>query len=149
MLYNFFMRNYMIAFVLVCLALGGSNTALAFDKCDQDCQKCHTLDKDQAQVALKDLIPDVKIIDVRQGPIKGLWEIGMESGGKKGVLYLDYGNKKLVAGNIFDIKTKTNFTQESFQRINKVDYSSIPLENSIVMGDKDAKNKVIVFDDPD
>jgi thiol:disulfide interchange protein DsbC len=143
------MRKISILFVFIFIAFAGNSRAFAFDKCDQDCQKCHTLDKDQAAETLKKLIPDVKILEVQQGPIKGLWEVGMESGGKKGILYVDYSKKKIIAGNIFEIETKKNFTQESFQKINKVDFSSIPLENSIVMGNKDAKYKIVVFDDPD
>ena len=73
----------------------------------------------------------------------------MEAGGKKGIFYIDFSGKHLVAGNIFVIATKANVTQEHFQEINKVDLSQVPLENSLVMGDQDAKYKIIVFDDPD
>ena len=140
-----------IAFVV----FSGNGTAYAFPKEGQDCTKCHTLNAEQAKEVLKELIPDVKILDVKNGPIKGLWEVSMESGAKKGILYVDYSKKKIIAGNIVDIKTKTNYTQIAFEKINpppppvKIDYSAIPLENSLVMGDKNAKYKIIVFDDPD
>ncbi len=95
------------------------------------------------------MIPDIKVLHVRASAVKGLWEIGIESGGRKGIVYLDYSGKHLLAGNLFSIQAKTNLTQESLQEINKVDASQIPLKDALVMGDKNAKYKVIVFDDPD
>ncbi len=142
------MRKLWIIVFLVSVAFSATGTALAFDKCDQDCTKCHTFTSDQASALLKSVIPDIKIIEVKAGPLNGLWEVAMEAGGRKGILYVDYNQKKVIAGNIFDIQTRTNYTQESFNRINKVDYAAIPLDNSVVMGDKDAKIKIIVFDDP-
>ena len=52
-------------------------------------------------------------------------------------------------GALVDIKTKANLTQERFNEINKTDVSLIPLDDALVMGDKDAKNRIIVFTDPD
>ncbi len=147
------MRKITLLFILgVFLVLSVNGTANAFPEGGKDCTKCHTLNAEQAKEVLKELIPDVTILGVQNGPINGLWEVGMESAGKKSILYIDYSKKNIIAGNIFGIKTKTNYTQIAFEKINppvKIDYSAIPLENSLVMGDKNAKYKIIVFDDPD
>ena len=144
------MRNLLFILMGVFLVLFPRfENVYAFEKGGQECTKCHTLDAEQAREVLKALIPDVKVLSVQESPVKGFWEIGMESGGKKGLLYVDFSKKKLFTGNIFGIQTKINFTQESFSKLNKVDLASFPYENSIVMGDKDAKIKVVVFDDPD
>jgi thiol:disulfide interchange protein DsbC len=144
------MKKLLLSALTIGLAIAAScNSAYAFAKGEQDCTKCHTLNAGQAKEVLKEIIPDVKILDIQNGPINGLWEVSLESGGKKSVLYIDYSKKTLVAGNILGIKTKTNYTQQSFDKINRIDYASIPLENSLVMGEKDAKHKIIVFDDPD
>jgi thiol:disulfide interchange protein DsbC len=120
----------------------------AFDMCDQNCSKCHTLTAKDAKATLEKLIPDVKVLNVGKSPINGLWEVGMETRGRKGIVYIDFSKKKVIAGNIIDLASKFNYTQESFQRINKVDFASIPLKNSIIMGKKDAKHKIVVFVDP-
>jgi thiol:disulfide interchange protein DsbC len=106
------------------------------------------LTNEDAQNVLKEAIPDVKIIDVRPAQIKGLWEIAIETKGKKGILYLDFSKNYAIFGSILDLKTKANLTQERYIEINKVDVSKIPLDDALVMGDKDAKYRVIVFDDP-
>ncbi|MBI5102444.1 MAG: hypothetical protein HZB33_11495 [Nitrospirae bacterium] len=144
------MKKLILSVFVAGLAVAATfSGAAAFSPGEQDCSKCHTLSVDQARDVLKDIIPDVKVLDVQKGPISGIWEVSMESGSKKGVLYVDYSKKNLVAGNIIAIKTKVNFTQTAFDKINKIDVSSLPYENSLVMGDKNAKHKVIVFDDPD
>ncbi|HMK59948.1 MAG TPA: DsbC family protein [Dissulfurispiraceae bacterium] len=114
-----------------------------------DCAKCHILKNEEAATILKDVIPDATIINVGQGPVKGLWEVLLQAGGRKGIVYIDYSKKNFFSGAIINIKEKKNLTQESFDRSNKVDVSKIPLTESLVLGDKDAKYKVVVFSDPD
>jgi thiol:disulfide interchange protein DsbC len=124
--------------------------AYAFAKgTDQDCSKCHTLNTDEAQAALTALAPDVKVLEIEPSPLKGFWVLGIESGGRKNIVYLDFSKKIIIVGNVIDLQTKTNYTKEILEKINKVDISQVPLEPSLVMGDKDAKYKIVVFDDPE
>ncbi len=104
--------------------------------------------KAEAEEILKNLAPNLQILDIRESPVKGLWEIDLQSGGKKGLLYLDDARKHFIQGAIVDIKTKANLTQERFSEINKVDVSAIPLDDALVLGNKNAKYRVIVFSDP-
>ncbi|MBI5640199.1 MAG: hypothetical protein HZA17_07240 [Nitrospirae bacterium] len=144
------MRKLLIFLLIpLCAVFFRYGEASAFPKSDQECIKCHTLSADQAKEVFNELIPGLKILGIQDSPLKGLWEVSMESGGKKGILYLDYSKKKLFAGSLVDIKTKVNHTQESFSKLNTADISQIPLDNALVMGDKNAKHKVVVFDDPD
>ena len=147
------MRKSLICMMLLFLALSFPAKAFPFAKSDQDCSTCHTLNAEQAKTILQDLIPNVKVILVQPAPITGLWEIGIDMGGRKAIVYLDYAKKNIISpvtrGEVLNIKTKTSLTQESFQKINKVDPSQIPLKNALLFGDTAAKHKVIVFDDPD
>jgi len=124
--------------------------AHAFAKgAEQECIKCHTLNAEEAKDILQTLAPGVKILGINPAPVNGLWELGIESGGQKNIVYLDFSKKKIILGNVLEIKTKANLTKESFAKINRVDISQVPLTNSLVMGDKDAKYKIVVFDDPE
>jgi thiol:disulfide interchange protein DsbC len=107
------------------------------------------LGKDEAAVLLKDLAPDLKILEIRPSPVKELWEIAVQSGERKGLLYLDSSKKYFIQGAIIDLKTKANLTQERVSELTKVDTATIPLDDALVMGDKGAKYKVIIFTDPD
>jgi thiol:disulfide interchange protein DsbC len=138
---------------LLLLLVASPGTAFPFAKSDQDCAKCHTLSAEQARSILNEVIPNVKVIHVQPAPITGLWEIGIDMSGRKAIVYLDYAKKHIISpatrGEVINVKTRTSLTQESFQKINKVDTSKIPLKDALVMGDKEARHKVIVFDDPD
>jgi len=137
-------KTWLMTFVLLAaLVMGAQAYAAAKD----------TLNADEARTILNEVIPNVKIIHVKQSPVAGLWEIGVDMNGQKAIIYLDRSKKYIISpitrGEIYDIKAKNSLTQESFQKINKVDISKIPLKDALVFGDKTAKNKVIVFDDPD
>lgn len=112
-------------------------------------EKSAQLTKEDALNLLKEIIPDVKIMEIRPAQIKALWEIAVEAKGQKGIIYIDSSKKYIVSGSIVDLKTKANLTQERSLELNKIDISQIPLDDALVMGDKDAKHHVIVFDDPD
>jgi len=105
--------------------------------------------KKEAIKVLKVLDPDIKVLSVEHAPVDGLWEVIIESRSKKGIVYIDSAKKNILFGNILNIATKTNLTKKKFDEINRIDPSLIPLDDALVMGDPDAKYKVIVFDDPD
>jgi thiol:disulfide interchange protein DsbC len=126
-----------------------ASNSYAFSIKGEDCSKCHTLKKEEAAALLKAVVPDIKILNIRMTPLKSLWEIDFESNKKKGVVYLDITKKYLLSGQLVDIKGKRNLTQEAGEQLNKIDVSKVPLGDAIVMGNRNAKKRVIVFTDPD
>lgn len=139
-----------ILFLAITLALlQYASNSYGFSNKGENCSKCHTLKKEEAAALLKEIDPTIKILNIKLTPLKSLWEIDIESSNKKGVIYLDITKKYLISGQLVDIKGKRNLTQESSEEINKIDASKIPLGDAIVMGDKNAKKRVIVFTDPD
>jgi thiol:disulfide interchange protein DsbC len=82
-------------------------------------------------------------------PSKGLWEVYGQSGGRKGIFYVDFAKKHAFLGSMISIAEKKNLSQERLSELNKIDVSEIPLQDALVMGNSNAKFKVIVFDDPD
>jgi thiol:disulfide interchange protein DsbC len=69
--------------------------------------------------------------------------------GQKGIVYISFSKELLISGDIFDIKARRNLTGERLSNLNRIDISKIPLDGALVMGDKNAPKKVIVFTDPD
>jgi len=127
----------------------------AFDKsgCEMDCQKCHALTSQEIKEVLKDLkAPDAEVLKVQLSPIRGLWEIAIDNKGKSGLFYLDFSKKFIVSGSIIEVKTGKNKTKErvtTLQENRRVDFSKIPLNNALVMGNAASPKKVAVFTDPD
>jgi thiol:disulfide interchange protein DsbC len=118
-------------------------------KGQQDCLKCHTLKKEDAYALLKAFDKDIKVIAVKQSSAKYLWEVSVESKGKKGLLYIDLPKKHIISGSVIGIQGKRNLTQNRLSELNKVNVSQIPLDDALILGDRKAQYRVIVFDDPD
>lgn len=136
------------SFAVLAILLLPLSYSYGFTEKGKDCSKCHTLSKDEVTTLLKDFVPGIKVLGIMEVPVKGLWEVDVDSGGKKGPIYIDFSKKYVISGAIMEIKEKKNLTQERLTELNKVDFSQIPLDDALVMGDKSAKNKIIVFDDP-
>ncbi len=144
---NMSKRSFLTFLLLFCLL--PASHSFCFEGKSQDCSKCHTLSNDEARELLKDAIPDVKIISVKLGPPKGVWEVYLESKGRKGLVYVDFDKNHFFGGPLFSIKEKKNLTQERFTELSKVDVSQIPLSDALILGDPKARIRVISFHDPD
>lgn len=151
------MKNkLLISIVVSCATLVSISSAYAFappSSKETECAKCHQLSKKEAATIFKNLNPGIETLDVQLAPVRGLWQVPVKFNGKILILYLDFSKKHIISGSVIDAKTKQDITSAEAQRLslkyNKVDVSKIPLKDALVMGDKNAKYRVIVFDDPD
>jgi len=115
----------------------------------EDCSKCHALTLEEASSIVKSINPDINVIGVTMGPIEGLWEIVIEARGQKGIAYIDFSKEHIVTGSVLKVSTRENLTSLRLYDLSKIDLSVIPLDEALVMGKKEARYKVVVFDDPD
>jgi thiol:disulfide interchange protein DsbC len=148
MLKRTMLKRLLVTFLLI-FSLLPIGSAYSFEAKGQDCVKCHTLGNDEARDLLKGIFPDIKIVDIRVSPVKAFWEVFSESGGRKGLIYVDFSKKYLISGSLISIKERKNLSQERFAELNKIDVSQIPLDDALVMGDPKARIRIIAFDDPD
>jgi len=127
----------------------------ALDKsgCEMDCQKCHTMTNQDAKEILKEMkVPDAEILKVQLSPVRGLWEVSFLNKGKPTLVYVDFSKSFILPGPVVEIKGGKNRTQEQIAKIQenrRVDFSKIPLNQALVMGDVLAPRKVAVFTDPE
>jgi thiol:disulfide interchange protein DsbC len=139
-------RSQVVAIISVLfLMVFFSPASQAADKSDKTVEACPPLDKKDADAIVKKILPDGNAVDVKSSPIKGVWQIDVEKGGQRGSIFLDCSRKYLVQIIALDDYIK----QMQSQTPQNVDVSKIPLKDSITVGLKDAKKKVIVFSDPD
>ncbi|MFZ6017399.1 MAG: DsbC family protein [Nitrospirota bacterium] len=121
--------------------------------CGEDCQKCHSLSNSEVQEVLKKIKkPDAKILNIQMSPVKGLWEVAVEDKGQQGLFYVDFSGRYLLGGPIVEVNTAINKTRQRLDELNKnrrIDRSRIPLKDALLLGDKKATKKVIIFTDPD
>jgi thiol:disulfide interchange protein DsbC len=131
------------------LALGGAEGFPSKIGPDGECAECHTLSLDEAGSLIRSMNPDITVSGVSMGPVEGMWEVVIEARGKKGIAYIDFSKEHIITGSILKISTKENLTNLKLYDLSKVDLSVVPLEEALYLGKREAKNKVIVFDDPD
>lgn len=112
--------------------------------CMGSCTDCHSLNKEEAAKLLKTDKFKAVVKDIRMSPVKGLWEVEITQGDKTFIVYMDFAKKFLVEGRFTAIEKLGESAP-----LKKVDLSKIPLDNAVVLGDRNAAKKVIVFDDPE
>ncbi len=110
------------------------------------CTDCHSLTRDEAVKILGSGVDNV--LSVRMSPVNGLWEVDVQKAGQRWPLYIDFSKEYVIAGQILQMSTKKNLTGNRILSMNRVDVSQVPLSGAIVIGRKDAKRRIIVFDDP-
>lgn len=101
-----------------------------------ECKDCHSLTVKEASQIFKGFVD--KVIETKESRVPGLWEVTVKKGKKKGTVLIDYSKSYIIDGKIIPIKEKI-----------KLDFSKIPLKNSIIVGNPEAADKVVVFTDPD
>lgn len=137
-----------MAVALACALSTPYAEALAFPAPAQGtpgkCSDCHVLSKEEAAKLLRTDMFKAQVKDIRQSPVKGLWEVEIAQGDKLFLVYVDFAKKYLVEGRY----TPLEQLGEN-KPLKKVDSRKIPLDNAVVMGNPKAEKKVIVFDDPE
>lgn len=153
MLYWSVMNRATLSTGILILGLLFAGSAFGFGElggaCEPDCSKCHQISREEASGIVKKLNPALEVLEVGPAPVRGLWEMVIHSGNRKGVAYMDFSKRYIIDGFIVEIATKDNVTGRRIYEINKVALSEIPLGDALVMGKPDALRKVVVFDDPE
>lgn len=89
------------------------------------------------------------VLAVERSEVAGLWVVDVVQGGRKFPIYMDATGQYVISGRIIRLRDGKNLTEARFERLNAVDVASVPLDNSIVIGNPRAKHRIIVFADPD
>ncbi len=112
-----------------------------------DCRDCHAVNKEEVAKLLKGKV--TKVIGVKRSEVPGLWDVEAVYKGRNMPFYLDFSKSYLISGKVIKLKNNENVTRKNFISMNKIDYSKIPLDDAVIIGNPTAADKIIVFDDPE
>ena len=141
-------RNCMIvAAAFLFLVLSSSSHAFMKGGGDGECAKCHSLTRDEASILLEGAVDNV--LKAEQSAVGGLWAVDIEKGDKRWPVYIDFSKQFLLSGQVIRLSSKENVTETRIMRLNAVDVSGISLKNAVVIGDPEAKRRIIEFSHPD
>src|SRR3989344_2759151 len=94
---------------------------------------------------LSQRMPQLPPIDgPRTTSMAGLIEL--RAGGH--ILYTDTSGDHLIEGQLIDVRTQRNLTEERTDEINQVDFASLPLRDAVVWKSGNGKRRMVVFADP-
>ncbi|TNF49047.1 DsbC family protein [bacterium] len=110
------------------------------------CQDCHGMKKETAAELLNGLVDRVDSVDFAEVP--GLYVVEVTSKGKKHIVYIDFSEAFVIAGNVVRIADRSNITRQKLMELRRVDLTTVPLEDTIVLGNPAAAKKAFVFTDP-
>jgi thiol:disulfide interchange protein DsbC len=148
------MKKMLIILLVVASAIVTTFTwsyAMQMDGCGAgDCKDCHSLTQEEAEGMFQGLVE--KVINVEMSPIRGLWQVNVESMGKAVPVYVDFSKKFIIDGkihNVTSVQQQANKQPEEKVSQLNIAFSEIPIVDAILLGRQDAPKKVILFDDPD
>lgn len=85
-----------------------------------------------------------KVNNVYKAPFLGLYEV--EMGGQ--LLYTDEQAQYLIEGNVYDLKTGRNLTEERSRKLFAIDFSKLPFGLALKKVKGNGKRKLVIFTDP-
>lgn len=89
---------------------------------------------------------NLKVVSVSETPLKGIYEVIVTG---KQVIYTDASGDYMLVGDLIDINKRQSITEERIAELNKIDFSTLPLDKAIKEVRGNGKLKVAVFSDPD
>ena len=96
--------------------------------------------------ALAERIPNLpKVDEVRPTPVPGIFEVrfaGTE------IIYTDARGEYILQGSLIETKTMSNLTEARIEKLSAVDFSELPLKDSIAIKQGSGARKMAVFVDP-
>ena len=95
--------------------------------------------------ALTQQFPGATITSVQKTPYSGLFEVYFEGQ----LIYVDPQAKYVFSGDVIDLKSRTNLTQERLNRLQAVKWDSLPLNNALKTVKGNGARKLVVFSDVD
>lgn len=95
---------------------------------------------------LLERIPNFPTISsVSKSPFKGMYEVVTA---EPEIFYTDEQASYLMRGDLIDLKSKKNLTEDRMETLLAVPFVSLPIKDAFVMVRGDGKRKIAIFEDP-
>jgi len=89
-----------------------------------------------------------KIEGVQPGPIPGLWEVRVRTEGGLRILYTDATAAHVIDGNIHEVRTNRDLTEERLRKLNAIKFEALPLDQAVKVQRGDGRRVLVMFSDP-
>lgn len=103
-------------------------------------------DYEELRRNLTEKMPQVTIGEIRKLPYADLYEI---QGNGVNVFYTDAKGEVALFGNLMELQTRADLSEQRKQELMVVDFSQLPLDKAIVKVKGSGARKLAVFSDPE
>jgi len=140
------MRRIALANILFALTITSSTLAEDSTKSAPKNEAKNEAKNEDIRVQLAKKIPGTKPEDVRTSPIAGMYEISLGTS----TAYITADGKYLISGDLYEVATKTNLTEERRTVVREQAIAAIKESDTIVFGPaSQPKHTITVFIDVD
>jgi thiol:disulfide interchange protein DsbC len=103
----------------------------------------------QIRKALEPKLRGAKIEGVQAAPVPGLWEVRFRTAdGSQRLIYTDAAGAYVIQGNIYDVRTDRDLTEERMRKLNAIKFEQLPLDLAVKIQRGNGKRVLAMFSDP-
>jgi thiol:disulfide interchange protein DsbC len=95
--------------------------------------------------ALMEQFPKANIASVKKTNYSGLFEVYLDGQ----LIYVDAKAQYVFSGDVIDLKSRANLTQERLNRLQAIDWGTLPLKDALKTVKGKGERKLVVFSDVD
>ena len=105
-------------------------------------------DEQAIRQALGSRIPNAQILGIQKLPYAGLYEVAVRQGSDTAIYYTDALGQIMIVGNLIDMRTDRNLTEERLRRLAAIDWNQLPFRWAVTTRRGDGHRQIAIFSDP-
>jgi thiol:disulfide interchange protein DsbC len=99
--------------------------------------------------ALEPRLGSARIEGITPAPLAGLWEVRLRGAeGGLQIVYADATGSHVIMGNLIELRSKRNLTEERMRKLSGIDFTSLPLDQAVKIQRGNGKRVLAMFSDP-
>jgi thiol:disulfide interchange protein DsbC len=98
--------------------------------------------------ALEPKLSGAKIDGIQPAPVAGLFEVRFKSAEGVRVVYTDANGNYVIQGNIFELSSGRDLTEERVRKLSAIKFESLPLDQAVKVQRGNGKRVLAMFSDP-
>ena len=111
---------------------------------------CAAAIADEAMIrkALEPKIGSARIEGIAPSPLAGLWEVRLRNAEGLQIVYTDAAGTHVILGNLVELRSSRNLTEERMRKLTAIDFTSLPLDQAVKIQRGNGKRVMAMFSDP-
>lgn len=105
-------------------------------------------DEQAIRQALRSRIPNAEVFSVQKLPYAGLYEVAVRRGNDTAIYYSDALGQIMIVGNLIDLRTDRNLTEERLRKLSAIDWNQLPFQWAITTRRGNGRREIAIFSDP-